>query len=783
MIISCTNCSTKYSADDSKVKNKKFSFVCPSCNTDIIIDNREIDEEETALTEEALPAEEEVQEEAVDEETEESLDMAFEEAGEAEDLGIEETVVDELMALADEDADIAEEAISIEEPIEEIVETGDLGMEDAEADELMAIEEEDITITEEALGIEIEEAGEVEDMGLEGSDVDELMALEEEGAEADELMALDEDVTITEDALGIEEPVQEEAIIDIAGEELPEDEDTNLDDEDSLKITIDQMGIEDEIEGISEEVEIMEGKEAEVEEDQMPEIMEESIEIDTELDESQMEISEEPIEIEAEMSEADITEEFKPLEEDVVSLETESVELSSLDEGKIDISEESLEDLSEEIDMEQTEKIDLDEVKSDEIFSQESDIEDVDNKDITIDLDSLDIQLEEEGAEEGISETIEGMDITQMEPMTQEETSGELDEDDSDITLDLDSLDLVLDEAEEIQEGEILDEDERLSLADAGLTPDELIDKEPVVQKIEEETEEDLRLSIDEVAPEIEEVGATAEISIMQEDEEEELLDLPEIDLEKFEREEMDLDITEDIELTEKKPGDFIDTETKADFAKYEEEIDSLEEESYDTVPEGLAHLSVDYSLKYSRIGALLRLCGLFIVGLLPHLVVTIIYSVLSFILGILNSAIISLTGESVEDFTEIIENTLRRVLSFGACMIDVVEDMPLFSGRKDIDYSLQFDVTYPVRYSRILAILRLSVVGILILALPHILLLVILSIGSIPICLGGIISIIVKKTWPNILFDSMVKYFSYLASVLSYIIGLVDKYPKFKFE
>ena len=159
------------------------------------------------------------------------------------------------------------------------------------------------------------------------------------------------------------------------------------------------------------------------------------------------------------------------------------------------------------------------------------------------------------------------------------------------------------------------------------------------------------------------------------------------------------------------------------------------------------------------------------------------IYSILSSILSFFNWIIILLTGLHEENFIEIQENTIRYLLSLSACIVDIVEEIPEFAGRKDIDYPFQFDATYPIRYSRVLAFLRLSFIGITIISLPHIILLFVLSIGSMLICLIGIFSIIFRKKWPNILFDFMVRYYRYAANVLSFITGIIDRYPSFKFE
>ena len=197
----------------------------------------------------------------------------------------------------------------------------------------------------------------------------------------------------------------------------------------------------------------------------------------------------------------------------------------------------------------------------------------------------------------------------------------------------------------------------------------------------------------------------------------------------------------------------------------------------------GSVNLSIDYSLRCSSLAALARLFGLYYIRLIPHLIVALIYTLVSIVVGALNWMLTLLGAGFQEDFLEIQENTLRYLISIDACAKGVVEDAPIFAGRKSIDHSIQFEIVYPVVFSRFLALLRLSVIGILLAVLPHLILLVVLSLGGIFIFLIGIISVFAIKRWPNVLFDFMVRYYRYAASVFSFIFGLVDKYPSFKFE
>jgi len=40
MIVTCTQCSSKFTVNDEKIQNRIFLFECPDCSKEVIIDNR-----------------------------------------------------------------------------------------------------------------------------------------------------------------------------------------------------------------------------------------------------------------------------------------------------------------------------------------------------------------------------------------------------------------------------------------------------------------------------------------------------------------------------------------------------------------------------------------------------------------------------------------------------------------------------------------------------------------------------------------------------------------------
>ncbi|MBN2040548.1 MAG: zinc-ribbon domain-containing protein [Spirochaetes bacterium] len=796
MIVSCSKCDSKYSVDDSKVDGKRFGFVCPKCGENVEIDNRAGEKAPEQL-------EEQLNENIFDE----SADLATGEEDSGIGIDLPEDLDEDFIAGAEEDiTGIETETGDI---LKEVDELGALGT-DIDDDTDLDIQDDDSGSDqeEEETGLSIDDFEGIPEPDSEtGSEYesDEIPGgTEEDEDEDDDSMAFDEmELPDLENLADISETgVTADDAINISGREshvresADREEDTSLspdeplikDDELIEDFNIDESGID-------------EGSD--------------------DFDEIGMSIDgpEEPEKFESdEEKDSGFLDDFSPIEEDIegISIEDTADETAS---GEAE---------EEEIELNVEDMLGMEDVESGEIFSGEEDSgsdteEEEEDEDITIDLDSLDIQLEEDDEEAGVPVDMEleelpdsdesliadSLDIEDLESdVIEDELSGFSGEpedagfeekafaeevgaaaegEDEDITLDLDSLDLTLDEVEELKEGEEVGDEERVSLSDAGLTPDELIEAKETaaMEKSGEDTgDEDIRISVDEVVPDVDIDAKADEIDRIMEDIEFADIDhdeLPEIDFDEFDKQDAGVE-TLDIEPL---PEDYqpVAAGSGRDFSDHEQELSSLDIDIRDTVPGGMINFSIDYSFSFSRLGAFFRLICLYPVILIPHFIVLLIYSVLSTLLSVFNYLIILFSGVHEEDFTSIQENTIRYFLSLAACAADIVEEVPKFAGRKDIDYPFQLDATYPVTRSRVLAFLRLTVAGILIAAFPHLILLLILSAGSILIYLIGLISIIFTRKWPKALFDFMTRYYKYWANVLSFITGVIDRYPSFKFD
>lgn len=373
---------------------------------------------------------------------------------------------------------------------------------------------------------------------------------------------------------------------------------------------------------------------------------------------------------------------------------------------------------------------------------------------LTLDLDSLDLDLEE-------SDEVSGGD------MSDDAISGEAEEDES-LTLDLNSLDLDLEESEEVKTGEA-DDDIRLTLGDAGLSLDEIESTE-----YNEGTDDDLKLSLDDIdAGLIDMEGAEESADNFGElitDEYGSEAALPEIDMDRFQDEAIAPATAADSFL-----------EISDEYSRYESDVDAYG--SDEASGSGYVNFSIDYSMAYSRLGALLRILGLFQIVMIPHYAVLMIYSLLSAILAPINQILILVTGSAERDYMRIHEKLLRYATELGAVAADLAEELPPFAGNRDMDYQIQMNIVRPERYSRLLAFLRLTVVGIVIAGLPHILLLAILACGASLMTLAGLFAVLVTGRWPGMLFDFLVRYFRYSLNVSAYLTGVVDTYPSFRFD
>ena len=426
----------------------------------------------------------------------------------------------------------------------------------------------------------------------------------------------------------------------------------------------------------------------------------------------------------------------------------------------------------------------VDSVEDTELISKDSD-------DLTIDMDNLDIELEETYPDDILADHATVSDKKNIKTKLPEDEF-----DDEDIKLNLDELDIDIDVIDVIEDRKPSkdkvpvkmaksadnEDDERLSLEDAGLTFDELTQSadnnefnSELGDEFNELSEDEIKLTLEDIDPDLtlEEIMKSAETDnkLVVDS----LEEFPEIYTDEYEA------AAQAKSNKAKSAANLHKNETSVYNADYDNLNYNEPKRPRASHRKRRTFFSIDFSLKYSRLQAFLRLIALYFISMIPHFIVLVIYSILSSILGLINQLVIFATGRCVEDFARIIENTLRYILYIHTNLIGIIDDRPVYAGRQHMDHPLLFNVTFPSEYSKKMAILRLSIIGITIFTLPHIIILTLLSL-TMPICyLVGILSVIITRRWPNILFRYLSGYFKYLAKTCSFMLGLTDDYPPFR--
>jgi hypothetical protein len=756
MIVRCTNCNSAFAVDDVKVEDKKFAFTCPRCSKENVIDNRK--QMPAAFSGQAV------------------VDEAFDETDRPSSR--KETAVS-----ADRE-DVFEDVLSTKVP--DHTAARDIpGMEDRLLDDSALVDTEDLS------GLAEPQQMEEMESSLEGPELppaDDMrsdvplddLALDDEIAklEADD-SGLEKDNIFLDDDLGGEKKEDRKTMFEELGEEIGEYKS-------EPDLILDEMEPREEA-----------GE---------PVKLEEIDDIDTLLaaDEKEKEIIDdfEPLEVEISPAEPKSTSSDMVLDEEIKTEEMFRAEETTEDES-ITIDLDSLD-----IDLEDDGKS-AEQKKYKDItgpagagapkpsFAVEGASDEDEN--ITIDLESLDIDLQQ-GGQVSKGESHEELDLDLSD--FSEETIQELEDvshapkggDDEDIKLDLESLDISLEESDEIRQGESIDDDEKLTLEDAGLTLEELTTDELTPgssgpRRKDDDRDENIRLSIDDIDKDLDLQAIEMELkeaeSILADTGGErddlhvmnELPDLPEIDF--IEEPAMAVPASGAAALS-RKEDDLMKID---DRDRVFPRKGGLQTAIPDMAARGAVNFSIDYSLKYSRAGAVLRLLCLFLIGLIPHFIVFFVYNILSLILGVINHIVVLATQKNVEDFSVIHENTLRYLLSISASASGIIEEMPIYAGRNNIDHPLQMRIIFPLRSSRILAFLRLSGIGILIMTLPHFLFIGLLGLVIPLISIVGLVSVLATGGWPHFLFEFMTRYYRYAARVLAFSIGIVDVYPRFKFD
>ncbi|MCL2155263.1 MAG: zinc-ribbon domain-containing protein [Leptospirales bacterium] len=794
MIVRCNNCVSAFSVDDDKVADKIFAFTCPKCSTeniinnkiknkqaakeapvfdddfmmdsgtdDTIADNESFEQSEQDFpTDESFDMEEDPNTEKLSDNSNRKLNLEIEESDNIHDIDFDDSIFEESLndtpAPKEEVEDIFSEAASFEPDEMEIPLTDEFDIE-LEKDTDIVKDDKDIIFDDFGdIDLEFEEDGlsnkktddkteavSDDDLAIDIDDLDIDLVETSEPIESNEHVDSD-DITIDMDNLDIDlvETNLDDTLADHDTmndkKNIKSEPNEDLFDDEDIKLNLDELDIDiDEIE------------DRPISEDEF-----ESIESKEHVDSDDITIDMDNLDIDLVETNLDDT-----LADHAAMNDKKNI--------KSDPNEDLFDDEDIKLNLDELD-IDIDEIEdrpiSEDEFETIESNEHVDSDDITIDIDNLDIDIE-------LDETYR-YDTAVSDKKNIKSKQEPDDFDDEDIKLNLDELDIDIDEIGD-KEPIVYEDTGRLSLDDADLTFDELTPKTKI-DEFNELSDDEIRLTLEDIDPDLtlEEIIKTAEAdSKLALDS---LEELPEIYQDEYDS------VTKSSNISKKSPANMYLDEMLVDVVDDTDyDISDYDESEEHERNERSTSFSIDFSLKYSRIQAILRLLFLYLISMIPHFIVLIIYTVLSSILALFNQLVILATGRCVNDFGLIIENTMRYILYINTNLIGIVDDRPVYAGRMDIDHPLQFDVTFPLMYSKKMAILRVSIIGITIFTLPHIIIIALLSL-TIPICyLIGILSVIITSQWPNILFKYIARYFRYIARVSAFMLGLTDDYPSFR--
>ena len=860
MIVRCKDCVSAFAVDDEKVANKKFAYTCPKCGSENIVDNRNTGSKKEEPKPQAgesffnddFSVDSGVTEKEKNEPSAPEEDF-FNEAPEAE----KQTKEDDFSSIEDEFPD--------EFPAEDITDETDkkerkINLEIEEFEDIPGITEEDIFPEKSSQSKKKDEDDILSEIPAFDSG-DEIISFddkEKSKTSSDEFeIELKDDTVKTEegeevffddfDETPLKKPAKKDDSLtadtitdetdflfeepeDTIPEDTKEEREKKLTSQDDIDALFADEGINFEEKPISKERETEFEDEITVDLDMLDIDLEEGSEdkqekikpaaaksekaADSSDEDITLDIDNLDIDLDESALDTDIFNESaepeKPSEKHVLSDEDITLDIDNLD---IDLDESSL---SSDLFTEPAA------AKSSKPAAQKTavpeDENDFNEEDIKLNLEDLDIDLEEiEDRElvfdESLAAAGSGVSRQKAKPVPLE------DDEDESITIDLDTLEIEIAEEKSSINAELSEDDEKLTLEDAGLTLDEITSE---MKKSDfEEADEDIKLTLNDIDPDltIEKIAPSGKTEAKRQIKPAE--EFPEIDLNEIDLIDIDQDLTADetapsgrteIKLPEidideydtaarretKSSSDASNKEFEEDFILFPEseielpidnkrDYDMFEYEEHDrgksSTKRGNTFFSIDFSLKYSRLGALLRLLGLYMLSMISHFIVFFIYSSVSAIVGFINQIVILSTGRCVEDFAILIENTMRYYFYIQTCMSGIVEDRPVYTGRETIDHPLQLNITYPLKYSKNLALLRLSIIGIMIITVPHMIIMSLLTLTIPVVYLAGIISVIITKRWPNILFIYITKYFRYMARISAFLTGLTDEYPTFRFD
>jgi hypothetical protein len=194
--------------------------------------------------------------------------------------------------------------------------------------------------------------------------------------------------------------------------------------------------------------------------------------------------------------------------------------------------------------------------------------------------------------------------------------------------------------------------------------------------------------------------------------------------------------------------------------------------------PQYPLRLDVEYPESLSRL--LNNIPYLKAILLIPHIIVLVVMSLLTTVIGFIAWWAILFTGKYPRGLFDFVVNVQRWSLNVNAYQAMMRDEYPPFSGESAGYPAVSYSVEYPERLSRLLNNIPYLK---LILVIPHIVVLIFLFIGSVAVSFIAWWAILFTGKYPRGMFEYTTGVLRWSTRVSAYAGMLTDEYPPFSLK
>ena len=186
--------------------------------------------------------------------------------------------------------------------------------------------------------------------------------------------------------------------------------------------------------------------------------------------------------------------------------------------------------------------------------------------------------------------------------------------------------------------------------------------------------------------------------------------------------------------------------------------------------------LRVDHPERSSRVFALLGVFGIKSIMLIPHWFVMFFVMIAVSLVTYLSYWIVLIIGRYPKGLFNFIVSAERWNLRINAWWFGWSDSYPPFGQRETVDYQ----VSYPLKFSRLWAFLGIFMIGKVILLFPHLMVMLFLGPAALLSNYFSHWAVLVLGRYPRGMFEFGVGVSRWNARTSAWLYGLTDSYPRF---